>query len=381
MSLVFGHPNISCYLADPFGSRLADASKFVSLKYTRVVNGIGTAILVLPATFNSELILLPDGRVEIWRRLPGTSREYLDTDTTWLIKKVRYERDDRGREIIIIEADTPLCILREPGRFINYAAGGTTSVSTSEAADDALKRIASLNIGSSISAGQEATRNIAAYVSIAPNLTLGAAISKSYAWRDILKVMQEIAASSTQAGTYLAFDIVAPTPSSLEFRTYIGQRGVDHRFPSGANPIIIGPAFGNMGACFLEYDYRNEITYALAGGKGEGAGRLTASAKDDTRIGASPFGYREKFIDATQYDTTTGLSAEAQAAVRQGRPRSRFQGKLIDTPDTRYGVHWSWGDFVTVQAFGKSFDCRIDAISVTIDKGKETVEAVLRNDA
>ena len=346
----------------------------MSLKYARIVNNVGSLSLVLPGDFNTQMIRIPDGRIEVWRKLPG-GREYLDTETTWLIKAVEYDRDAKGKVTIALEADTPLCVFREPGRFVNYTAGSAQASQTS-ALDDMIKTIASQNAGSSATAA----RDLSAYLSIAPNLTSAPSGSKAFAWRDCLKVMQEIAASSTQVGTYLAFDIVAPTPDTLEFRTYIGQRGVDHTFPNGNNPVIIGPEFGNMGECSLRYDYRNEITYALAAGQGQGADRLTATSQDTVRQGVSPFGLREQFVDATSYTSTTGLSAEADTVVRAGRPRTIFKGKLLDTPDTRYGVHWAWGDFVTVQAFGQSFDCRIDAVTVTVARGQETIDAILRND-
>ncbi len=379
MSTILGSPQFTLYLSDPYGQRLCDASQFVSLKYSRVVNGIGSAVLTLPGDFDTQMIRIPDGRLEIWRKLPGSSREYLDTETTWLIKAIEYGRDDKGKTTIIVEADTPLCLLREPGRFSYYDSDTAASSVSAVPADNGIKQIARDNIGTT--ALQTSFRNLSPYITIAPNLGLGASVSKSFAWRDLLKVMQELAAASAQAGTYLAFDIVAPTPDTLLFQTYTQQRGVDHRFPGGQNPVIISPDFGNMGACSLRYDYRNEVTFVVAGGKGEGAARLQATAQDNARIGVSPFGLREKFVDATNYDTVTGLSNEAAAQVRAGRPRTLFRGKLLSTPDTRYGVHWGWGDFVTAQAFGQSLDCRIDAVSVTVAGGKETIEAVLRNDA
>ncbi len=89
-------------------------------------------------------------------------------------------------------------------------------------------------------------------------------------------------------------------------------------------------------------------------------------------------------MQATQYvdDSAGGLTGEANAAVRNGRPRTIFRGKLLDTQDTRYGVHWAWGDFVTAQYQGYQIDCRVDAVTVTVKPGDsyETVEALLRND-
>ena len=354
--------------------RLADASSFVSLSYNRAVNDVGSLTLTLPETFPTQYIIAPDGRIEVWRKL-DTGREYLDTETTWLIKKVTTDRDDSGRVTLAIDADTPLGILREPGRFVNYAAG-TANASVTAAYDDAIKAVARTNIGSTAGA----SRDLSALISIAADLGLAPSGSKSFAWRDCLKVMQELANSSAQEGVYLAFDIAATTQSTFEFRTYIQQRGVDHRFPGGMNPVILSPEFGNIGACTLSTDWRQEVTFALAGGRGEGADRLTASDQDDVRIGLSPFGLREKFVNSTQYETTTGLAAEASAVVRQSRPRTLFRGKILDVPGTRYGVQWAWGDYVTVQAFGQSFDARIDAVEVKVERGKETITAWVRGD-
>ncbi len=341
-----------------------------------MVNGVSTAKLTLPGNFNTQFIINPDGRIEIWRKL-DSGREYLDTDTIWLIKKVTQRLEASGLQTIVIEADTPLCVLREPGRFVRYFAGTAQSTYTAAPADDQIKQVARENIGSSV---DTSTRNLTSYISIDANLGMGAAVAKSFAWRDCLKVMQEFANASTTAGTYVAFDIVADTPTTLTFRTFTQQRGVDHRFPGGINPVLISPEMGNLGEVVFSQDYRDEVTFAYAGGKGEGSARLAASAQDTTRQGLSPFGLREYFKDATQYDTTTGLAAEAQAVLRSGRAKTIFQGRLIDTPDSRYGVDWAWGDYVTAQAFGQLIDCRIDAVSVSVKPGSgyERIDAWLR---
>jgi hypothetical protein len=368
----------SIYLDDPFGVRLADASNFLTLEYSRVVNNVSTLKLTLPGDFNTQFIRNPDGRVEVWRKL-DSGREYLDTDTVWLIKKVDQKVDASGLQSIVVEADTPLCVLREPGRFVNYYAGTAQAQYTAAAADNQIKQLAREQIGSSATS----TRDLSAYISIDANLSLGASVAKSFAWRDCLKVMQEFADASTTAGTYVAFDIVADTPTTLVFRTYTQQRGVDHRFPGGVNPVLISPDMGNLGETLLSVDYRNEITWVTAGGKGDAGARLIANVQDTARQGVSPFGLREYFKDATQYDSLTGLGAEADATLRSGRAKTIFQGKLIDTPDSRYGVHWAWGDYVTAQAFGQLIDCRIEAISVSVKPGSgyERIDAWLRGNS
>ena len=365
----------SIFLDDAFGNRLADASNFLTLEYSRVVNSVSTLKLTLPGNFNTQFLRIPDGRIEVWRKL-DSGREYLDTNVVWLIKKIDQKIDASGLQTIVVEADTPLSVLREPGRFVNYFAGTSTATYASAPADNQIKQVARENIGTSAAS----TRNISAYISIDPNLGLGASVAKSFALRDCLKVMQEFADASTTAGIYVAFDIEADTPTTLVFRTFTQQRGVDHRYPSSTNPVIISPEMGNLGETLLSVDYRNEITWVTAGGKGEGSDRLIANVQDTARQGVSPFGLREYFKDATQYATTTGLSAEANAILRNGRARTIFQGRLISTLDSQYGVDWAWGDYVTAQAFGQLIDCRIDAVSVSVKPGGgyERIDAWLR---
>lgn len=380
----------SIYISDPFGIRLGDASSFIRLEYTRVVNDIGSLTLTLPPSFDTRLLRIPDGRIEVWRRLDN-GREYLDTEVTWLIKTVMYKLDADGKTTVIVGADTPNSILRSPGRFFNYGINNAQSLlftSGNVPADNVIKRIAYYNIGGGAVIGDgisivpndtNPARDISAYVSIAPNLSQGYALQYDGAWRDLLKCMQEIAQASTTNGVYLAFDIMAPTADTLELRTYVGQRGVDHRFPNGTNPIILSPDMGNLGEVELTHDYRDEVTYAQANDPKVFLQSLLGAATDQNRVGASPFGLRELYINSGNANSTA-VGNIAAAALRNGRPKTIFRGRILDTQDTQYGVHWGWGDYVTAQAFGQSFDCRIDAVHVTVENNNEVVDAWLRAD-
>lgn len=365
----------SVILSDPYGVRLAEANTFSSLTYARKVNDWSTATLVLPGTFDTSNILV-DGRLEIWRQIAGTPA-YLDTETTWLIQKWTKQWGSKGERTIAIEADHPLVLLREPGRFVD-AYAGASGASKSGTADDVMKAIVRECIGTSASS----SRTLSDLISVAADISQAASISRAFAWRAVLNVLQDLANDSAQQGTYCAFDIVAPAPDGYEFRTYTGQRGVDHRFPTGLSPVLLDPDAGSVGEAELELDYRDEVTFAKAGGQGEGTARTIGSYQDPTRTGVSPFRWREVFADATQTADTTVLTGVARAQVRASRPRKRFRGKLISTTDAQYGVHWGWGDLVTVQAEGDLFDCRVDAVSVTVKAGGEyeTIEAYLRND-
>lgn len=365
----------SVIISDPFGVRLCEANTFSSLTYTRKVNDWSTATIVLPGTFDTANLLV-DGRLEIWRQVPGAPA-YLDMETTWLMQTFRQVWGSKGERTIVVEADHPLCLLREPGRFVD-SYSGSSGASKTGTADDVIKAIVRECIGTSASG----SRTLASLIGVAGDVSQAASVSRSFAWRAVLNVLQDLAADSTQQGTYCAFDIVAPTPDGFEFRTYVGQRGVDHRFPGGLMPVLLDPEAGSIGEASLEVDYRDEVTAAKAGGQGEGIARSTATAQDDARIAVSPFRWREQFMDFTSTGNTTVLTGVARAGVRMGRPRKRFSGRLLSTPDAQYGVHWGWGDFLTVQVDGELLDCRVDAVSVTVAAGGEyeKIDGVLRND-
>ncbi len=68
--------------------------------------------------------------------------------------------------------------------------------------------------------------DISAYVSTQALLTDAPIVDKQYYWRSCGDTIRELCDASFTAGTYLTAEIVAPTETTLELRTYTGQRGV-----------------------------------------------------------------------------------------------------------------------------------------------------------
>ncbi len=191
--------------------------------------------------------------------------------------------------------------------------------------------------------------------------------------------LQEIAQASYNNGTYLVFDTVCSVPPgsgsamAFEFRAYTGQRGVDHRFPSGNPPLLIGPDFGNLDDVEYEEDAENEITRAIVGGQGQGTGRTFTRKDDATREGESPFALIESFKNATGESAAAGLANEADALLKAGLPRKTLTGRVVPTSGLIYGVHYGWGDFVTLQVDGDSFDAHLNQVHVTRTRDEHEV--------
>jgi hypothetical protein len=242
-------------------------------------------------------------------------------------------------------------------RIIAYSAGSTYTTKAAAAADNQIKAFVNENMLSGIVGadrdGVETQADVSAYLTMQANLGQGASIAKSAARRRLMDVAIDLAQASTTAGTYLTFEIVAPTETTLELRTYAGQRGVDRRFGT-ANPVILSPERGNLVNAHLVVDYVEAATFIVAGGQGEEENRLIGTAFDSVRAGVSPFGRIERFRDAA--------GVASQAALTRG-------------------IDFDLGDIVTAESprAGQQFDVRIDMIRETITPDGRSVTCGLRS--
>ncbi len=202
---------------------------------------------------------------------------------------------------------------------------------------------------------------------------------KVAAWRNLMEVIQEICDDYQRlTGDYLAAEIVAPTESTLEARTYIGQRGVDHTAAS-AQPVIFSESRGNLKNALLRYDYSQEATIAIAAGAGEGSARLTSYDYDPTRTGTSVLNVREVFVEDTNANNTSLLTVEARQATWAGRPMRTLTADLVETPGCTRGIHYDYGDKVTVEHRKFTVDVRLDLIHEVVTGSERRSECIMRS--
>lgn len=348
---------------------------FLSIDYVRVVNGIGALSITLPESYDPFLIsgndIVPDNRIEVRRRIGGGSF-YVDTDAQWLVRNAQKILDESGKRSTTVTCVDCNSLLNR--RIVAYASGASQAEKTA-VADNLIKAIVRENLGS---LATDTARSIATYLTIQADTSLAPSIGKAFSRRKVIEVLQEVAQSSYQAGTYLAFDVIAPTPTTLEFRTYINQRGIDHRWPTSSAPLLFGPEFGNLTDIVRGYDHTDEVTYGYAGGQGIGTSRAIGTASDSVRIGQSPFGRIEKFSDSRQTVSAAILADEADMIVKTGIPKNTFEAKIIDTPSTAYGVQYGFGDYITAVFEGESIDARIERVRVQVRDGVETITANIK---
>lgn len=389
--------NYTIWISSPSGERLAVIDRFIRLEYRRVVNRTGMYVAggvrnVLPLNLVLLADALPlrfierDSHLEIWRtkgeaeqRPAGSSyrplrTQELDTETIWLVRRVRKLLTRDGQRLVELGAVPALAILNS--RIVAYPAG-SAQASKQGPADDVMKQIVRENFGP---AATDPARDVGDWLNVAPDVSLAPVVSRSFARRNVLQVLDELAQASAEAGTPLYFDVVSQAPGQFEFRTYVGARGADHTFPNGIGPVVLAPETGTLAQVDRSDDYEDEYTVVYAAGQGVEAERLVAEAGDSPRIATSPFGRRERLVDARQVGNVNDLLAEARAALVASRPRRTFRASVVSTAGIAYGQHWRWGDRVTAAFEGEIIACHIDEVQVIVEAGRETVQATVRAD-
>lgn len=387
--MTLGIPRVRWWVevSDPVGRHLFTSKDFNSIQATRVVNGLGSAVVLLPSSY-SRPQLPTDGIVELWRQ-PAGGPAKLWGETIWFIRDPRQVINGRRRSWKLTCYDGNF-LWGEPsgqkGRIVAYNTATANSAKV-QAADNMMKAVIRENAGA---LATDTTRDLSAWLTVAGDVGAGPTIYQEFARQVILSVLQGIAQSSATdptTPTYLAFDTVCSAPPSLGafsllFNTYTGQRGLDHRTSSNQQ-VLIGPDFGNLVNVELGEDSSQEGNYIYVGGQDVGIARPIATATDAARTGLSPFNRREMFVDGRNVGVNgaAGLTSIAVQALRANRARRVLTGELLDTDQARYDVKWGFGDYLTAQVSGFNFDCRVETITAEVSPGTpENIRASIRGE-
>lgn len=356
----------SLILQSPGAVPLKDLDKIHSCAYARANNAGGALTLIVPDGLYDPSLFQPYGRILVQRSLPGLP-PYVDLGTPWFILDGPfYELSPEGVALMRFECVDALELILN-GRNVAYNDYNAFTYKLA-AADDMCKAVVRENAGA---LATDTDRDMSGFMNVAgdngaaPVIRMG-----SFARQQVLDVLQDIADASANDDTpvWLGFDVALADVISglLEFRTYINQRGNDHRFPGGNPPLLLSPEAGNLADVVTSTQYRNVASYIYTGGAGVGDIRPIATASSAALIALSPFGRREKFVDGSQITDPDALQALADAELQQARIAQTLTGRIVELPNTLRGVHWDYGDYMTANYQGVTFDCRVDKISVRL---------------
>lgn len=363
-------------------SMLEEVGDWSTLNIARVESGTGLGTLVIPGYYDP-------GKIRQWMGMVTLERAYGNSAQSLLWEQSYFRLDwdriylSKGSVWEILIADANILI---EAIDVDYEAG-TAQGEKSGPGDTIMKEVVTENRVSAT----DATRNNT-YLDVQATAGLAPTTRKTFSNRNALKVFREICAESLESGTYMAFDNVCKIPPGgtsapkFEFRTYTVQRGADHRNPSGAQgPVLLGPDFGNFepGARDSYKTYGKVATRAIVGGRGERNARTYKRANNTELQGQTPLGLLETFKDSQNRtaDDATALQDEANALVKLMRPHRVLSGQISLTSELLPFIHYGFGDFVTAQSSGESFDAHLSKMAIKADReGMEQVSTVFRSE-
>lgn len=350
------------WLARDDGTRIASLDQAVSFEYVRTVNQPGRFTVDLPGDFDLTL-LDKDRRVAFWRR-PVGGEQRLDFDG--LITWIGIADDAHANPIITIAGPSLSGLLER--RIVAYAAASAQASKTAEA-DDLMRAIIRENFGADAT---DTARSLdASLFSVQPDLTLGPALTKGFAWRKTSDVLAELADAARQAGTEVFYEFAPIDDTTLEFRVAIDQPGLDR------TADVILRRGQHLANCSVTLDYDSERNVIYAGGQGTEAARVIKSSEDTARSGLSIFARSEDFTNASANALDDGVQAAADAALIAARPALKISAEILQVPGAIYGLDFFFGDRVTADLFGLQRACLIRSVHVSVSSGKEMVEARL----
>lgn len=372
-------------VTDPYGAFLFETAAFLEignspgLRYVLNCGKVGAMTVTLPPEFNERLP--KDGRIHIMRSVNGAAA-IREGGSCFLIRAWEYAED--YTTVTALHAND---LMRR--RHSLWAAETANSEQDSLWTEFAMANVWDQNFAGSITSdraydttagtGNSTQADISAFVTRDSERETGPAVALFYPWQNILDVMQSLSENSLEGGTFLVPEITCPTESTLHLRFFAGQRGQDRRLSTGSG-LLFAAARGNLDNAIMTVDATEEITVVQAGGadrdvfSGSDAGLSNRIAADTARMGESPFGRIEAFVDSGNATDLAMILADAASVLRSGIPRITAVGDLVETDQCIRGIDFDYGDYVTVQVRGVQYNMRLNILEVTLTaSGERTV--------
>ena len=306
--------------------------------------------------------LAPEKMIGISRNFPKGYKSLIG-NTYWIIVR-RSKIRRNGKKYTSVQVEDLLTLLDR--RIIAYSPGTAQATKTTNS-DDMMKAVFYENYQTGTN------RNISSVITAGSNKSEAPIITKSFDYAKVIDTFQDIAKTSYQTGTYLAFDIVPLAANKYEFQTFINFRGNDRR-SSQQNPLVITDI--NIGDFEFTEDYSTVATAVYARGQGEQVVEVVDTSRERSNIGR-----REILVSANSSGSNASILTEALAALKNYRSRLVISANFLPSPEMEFERNFNFGDFVTIQLEKQSYDVRISSFVISIDEnGKELLQILFRTD-
>lgn len=346
------------WLAQSNGTLTKPLYDFASLAFSLNTNNIGVANLVLPGTTYtaSQFSWMSQLRIERGGILQGTAPFFVTNRELTL--------SDSGEYLLNITAQHSNILLHN--RHVMSYAGSSYSEGDEVPASNLMRQIVRDSLGAAAAHADRDKAGPLNVVTVEADDDEGSTISKSFARRRGITVLQEIANASKQDGSPLFFGIIE-SAGTLTFVVRAGQWGTDR-----TGSAIISSEFGNLTNTSRETDWTEHLTVAYALGGQTGVNRLVKIAENTTETAANDLYFVEGIFDNANELSETALQDDANALLTNSRVDNRFGGNIQETTGFLYDTNWSWGDKLGAANYNETFNVWLSLVQTTISGGQES---------
>lgn len=294
----------------------------------------------------------------------------------YLIDNVRMRRENDGRKVLHVEAETALSVL---SRRINpYDGEDARSDIASAPADDIMRELVRQNflaVAGSYVADPDATRDASALIAVEANSGFAPNYEVKGENANVLRLVKGAADFSASQGADIFYDLFYRPGNAVpfEFRVLNGVYGTD-RTAAGPGGITLRDEvdFSEYDISRSHADFKNRV---YAGGRNAtGAARIYETADDAglaAAVAANPLALREQF-ESSNGDTNPLVLADAQRSLQVENRILQADAEIASYSRYAYDFDYRFGDRLNAVIEGQNLVVFVDVESGHLsDQGEQ----------
>jgi hypothetical protein len=372
------------------GEQVAVLDDWVSLTYTKELNGLGSYQLVLNGDSTNVPLFELDGQVEIWRSVPGLGKDWY-IDFEGFHRKQERQTTSDGKRLFVSSGVSYNDLLARA--IIGYKEG-TIRAEKNAPVETVMKEYVAENctdLGDLTVVGRcnydehlNDDEGGLVYSAAVPGLAIDPDYARGIFWQgsrafeNLLTTLQDIAAT-----TGVDFAVTGTGPGTFAFGVYINGFGRDLRHldinretglnSAGNKPMLFSVPFGTLQNITYTLDRMTEANAIMVLGSGELSLREVYTVADLSAMRASPWNRREISRPGSdqQFDyqfRQLGAEELKNAAAREEMSFDPLQGETAC-----YGIDYNVGDTVSAQYDDIYCHKRIVSGTITPAQDSETI--------
>ena len=358
-------------LRDVDGNLIAVFDDWISLSFREIIKEVYEGTFTISGLDARTTLFEEDGRVEIYRSVPGASILWY-IECVLLIDGFVYDTAESGERLFIVELVGLNDFLRR--RDVAYRAG-TIFSDKSGAADSVVQEYVNENTGIIATTGNGRLEE-----GIIPNFSVAGAAGLAKIWRgslsgqNLLSSIQDIAKFAT-----IDFAVIQSGDDSWVFTVYPNLIGNDRTVVglnastglnlAGNAPVYFSVPFGTVATQNYRKSRRNEANTIIVWGNGERSTQKVTVRKDVTQRAITKYNKRELSVSGSNAEYTYQLEFIGDAELEINKFEETFQMIPLQQVSNIYGKHYFLGDRVTVidERTQTQFTKRIIGVTFIID--------------